>query len=422
MKTTRKISTSIIIMLLVISLITITATASGDLLKRGSKGSKVTELQNLLLKQNVFNYDKATGYFGKITEDAVKKFQRNNNLKADGIVGSMTWEKLKAATVLSTAVDNADNTGNNVSTTLSGTISKGMEGDEVKEIQRRLQELGLYSYSRITGYYGSITKKAVSNFQKAYGLKQDGVVGQNTMKKLFSTYKQTSLIPGMKSDDVGELQNRLKELGYYSYSVDSDYGSKTREAVIYFQSAHNLKIDGIAGTQTKQLLYSSGATKEQEARRSLSTTYDDNPSANVDPGEMSDDGKTKAQKVIDIAKSKLGCRYVYGGNGPDTFDCTGLTTFAMAKVGISLPRTAYAQGYNQYGIKITDPDKLQPGDLVFFNTDNYDGDLSDHAGIYIGNGDFIHANSGSVMQVNISNLRTSNFYKSAFSWGRRVLD
>ncbi|MCK5130317.1 MAG: peptidoglycan-binding protein, partial [Clostridiales bacterium] len=302
------------------------------------------------------------------------------------------------------------------------TISKGMEGEEIKKIQERLHELGLYGYARITGYYGSITKDAVKDFQKAYGLKQDGVVGQQTMEKLFSTYKETSLIPGMKSDGVGELQKKLKELGYYSYSVDKDYGAKTREAVIYFQKAHELKSDGIAGTQTKQILYSSAAITEQDARRNLSTAYDDKVADEPDPDKMSDAGKSKAQQVIEIAKSKLGSRYVYATEGPNTFDCTGFTCYVFKKFDIALPRTAYDQGYEQYGVKITDPSKLEPGDLVFFNTNKTDGDLSDHAGIYLGNGDFIHANSGSAMSVVISNMNSQDFYKQAFSWGRRVLD
>jgi peptidoglycan hydrolase-like protein with peptidoglycan-binding domain len=414
----KKITTTIGVMLLVICLLSVTAMASSETLKRGDKGSKVKELQDLLIKQGIFNYSEATGYYGKITEDAIKTFQNSAGLKADGIVGEMTWEKLKSQEEVSEAIDNADTT-QNVSELFTGPISKGMEGEQVEKIQKRLQELGIYEYSRITGYYGSITKDAVEDFQRAYGLKEDGVVGEKTMEKLFSTYKETSLIPGMKSDEVGEIQKRLKELGYYSYDIDNDYGAKTREAVVYFQSAHDLKADGIAGEQTKKVLFSDGAKKEQDARRESADNHDSNPPAEPTPPQSSE-GKSKAEQAIDIAKTKLGCKYVYGSQGPDTFDCSGLTTYVYSKLGVSLPRTAYNQGYDQYGIKITDPDSLKPGDLVFFNTNNSDGDLSDHAGIYIGNGDFIHANSGSAMSVVISNLNTSAFYKAAFSWGRRV--
>ncbi len=423
MKFTGKLKAIITAIIIVASFLGTTAFAADNILKRGSKGSEVKELQTLLKQQGFFDYEKTTGYFGKITEDGVKSFQRAKNLKADGIVGEQTWAQLKSEVVLESIVENADTGEKELSDTVSGSISEGMEGEDVEKIQKRLQELGLYGYSRITGYYGSITQDAVKSFQRAYGLKQDGVVGPQTMEKLFSTYKETSLIPGLKSDEVKELQERLIELGYYSYSADGDYGAKTREAVIYFQSAHNLTADGIAGTQTKQLLYSSGAMKEQEARRSLATKYEEAPVVAAEaPAEMSAEGKTKAEQAIAIAKSKIGSPYVYATEGPDTFDCSGFTTYVMKQLGISLPRSAYNQGYDQYGVKITDKNNLMPGDLVFFNTNNSDGDLSDHAGIYLGNGDFIHANSGSAMSVCISNMETSSFYKVAFSWGRRVLD
>ncbi len=411
--------------IVVIALIGSSALADGNILKRGSKGSEVEQLQELLRNQGYFNYDRITGYFGKITEDAVKEFQKVNNLKADGIVGNQTWSKLKGDATAKVADESEDTQteSEDTSLTISGTISEGMEGEIVEKIQRRLQELGIYGYSRITGYYGSITEDAVEDFQKAYGLKPDGIVGQKTMDKLFTEYKETSLIPGMQSDEVTSIQERLKELGYYGYSIDGEYGAKTREAVVYFQSTHGLKADGIAGTQTKQLLYSSAAMTEQEARRKLSEKIvEDSPTQENDPEPQTQEAKTKAEEAIEIAKSKLGSPYVYGEEGPDSFDCSGFTYYVMKKLGISLPRTAYNQGYDQYGVKITDRDNLLPGDLVFFNTNNSDGDLSDHAGIYLGNGDFIHANSGKGYSVIISNMNTSSFYNAAFSWGRRVLD
>ncbi len=430
MKSIGKLAVAITAAVVILVSIGATAYAAGDILKRGSKGSEVEELQALLQNQGFFDYDKITGYFGKITEDAVKSFQKANGLKADGIVGEQTWAKIRnmdgaAYYVETTEPEYTQDTAPTptASNVPSGTLSEGMEGEEVIRVQTRLQELGLYEYSRITGYYGSITEEAVKSFQKAYDLEPDGVVGPQTMEKLFSTYKETSLIPGIKSNEVKDLQERLKELGYYSYSVDGDYGSKTREAVIYFQSAHSLKADGVAGTQTKQILYSSAAMTEQDARRKLANKYQEEPEQPAqEPVELSEEGKTKAENAIEIAKSKIGSPYVYATEGPDTFDCSGFTTYVMKQLGISLPRSAYNQGYDQYGVKITDRANLQPGDLVFFNTNNSDGDLSDHAGIYIGNGDFIHANSGYADAVCVSNMDTSSFYKAAFSWGRRVLD
>ena len=85
---------------------------------------------------------------------------------------------------------------------------------------------------------------------------------------------------------------------------------------------------------------------------------------------------------------------------------------------MSLKRTAYSQGYDTTYEKISSVSSLKRGDLVFFNTIS-DSDLSDHVGIYLGGGCFIHASSGG-HKVVVSNL-TTGYYNRVFSWGRRVL-
>lgn len=125
------------------------------------------------------------------------------------------------------------------------------------------------------------------------------------------------------------------------------------------------------------------------------------------------------QQIAEYSKNFLGVPYVLGANGPNSFDCSGFTKYVYAHFGISLPRTAYSQGYWNSGTKISSISELQIGDLVFFNTVN-DNDLCDHAGIYLGNGQVIHASSGSTRKVIISSL-SENYYKTRFSWGRRVI-
>ena len=137
-------------------------------------------------------------------------------------------------------------------------------------------------------------------------------------------------------------------------------------------------------------------------------------------------GMSNAQKleyVIYVAQCQLGKPYVYGGNGPSHYDCSGLTYYCFKQIGISLERSAYAQGYDRHYNKIYEPKDLKRGDLVFFNTNDSDGDLSDHAGLYLGNGYFIHASS-SAKKVIISQFvsSSSNYYLRTFSWGYRVLN
>ncbi|HCA86337.1 MAG TPA: glycoside hydrolase [Streptomyces sp.] len=91
---------------------------------------------------------------------------------------------------------------------------------------------------------------------------------------------------------------------------------------------------------------------------------------------------TKAQQVIDFARSQIGKPYVWGATGPNSYDCSGLTGAAWKAAGVSLPRTTYDQV--ETGARVAKAD-MQPGDLVFF----YD-DIS-HVGIYVGGGQMIHA-------------------------------
>lgn len=92
---------------------------------------------------------------------------------------------------------------------------------------------------------------------------------------------------------------------------------------------------------------------------------------------------TTRQNIVKTALSLAGSRYVYGGNGPDSFDCSGFVRYVMAQNGISVPRTSTEQcsAGTEVGIN-----GLRPGDIV---------GRSGHVGIYIGNGYFIHSSESS---------------------------
>ena len=90
---------------------------------------------------------------------------------------------------------------------------------------------------------------------------------------------------------------------------------------------------------------------------------------------------SSVQAVLNLAYSKIGCPYVWGAEGPNSFDCSGFTSYVFRNAaGVSLPRTTYEQ--INVGTPVAYSD-LQPGDLVFPHTG--------HVGIYVGNGQMIHA-------------------------------
>jgi len=123
-----------------------------------------------------------------------------------------------------------------------------------------------------------------------------------------------------------------------------------------------------------------------------------------------------SKRIIELAKQKLGKRYVWGATGQkNTFDCSGLTSYVCKLNGIKIPRRAIQQ--SKYGIPVK-RSELQPGDLIFFDTSKHRKGYVNHVGIYIGNGKFIHASSAK-KKVIITSLNKP-FYSQRFKGARRV--
>jgi cell wall-associated NlpC family hydrolase len=126
----------------------------------------------------------------------------------------------------------------------------------------------------------------------------------------------------------------------------------------------------------------------------------------------------KGTDIIAYAKKFLGYPYVYGGDGSNgTFDCSGYTMYVFNHFGIGLPHGATSQYKSGKGTKITKQSNLQEGDIVFL-TDYETGVGIGHCGIYIGNGNFIHA-STTTYTVTISSLNT--MYAGRFYAGLRLI-
>ncbi len=96
------------------------------------------------------------------------------------------------------------------------------------------------------------------------------------------------------------------------------------------------------------------------------------------------------KKLLEDAKYFKGGKYVWGGTTPQGFDCSGYVQYLYKKHNVNLPRTAWAQSKRG---KAVDMSNLQKGDLLFFLTDKKRGIPVTHVGIYLGDGNFIHAAS-----------------------------
>ena len=371
-----------------------------EILKLGDKDDYVLTLQNKLKDLGYFS-QKATGYYGTVTQQAVMDYQTANDLVVDGKAGPLTLKsimgddfKISPDRIVSTNQRERD----------ADYPGPGDKGEAVSQIQQRLKNLGYYHYSTITGYYGPVTQKAVMRFQTNNGITVDGIAGPETMNLLSSEKaKSFCLYPGDRGSDVSMLQEYLKKLGYFEGKVTGYFGTVTIHALKEFQAQNGLSVDAIAGQNTRDLLFSQKAPAWDGKDRVAGESASSKSSATT-------------EDMISFASKQLGKPYVYATEGPSSFDCSGFIYYVLKYMGVRTTRYS-ADGFSKVEswVKITDRGALVPGDILFFTSDG--GSRINHTGIYIGNNQFIHASSSSAC-VRISTL--TEYYDRNFSLARRI--
>lgn len=170
---------------------------------------------------------------------------------------------------------------------------------------------------------------------------------------------------------------------------------------------YKVKFNDYSGYIHKELLSDS---KVEATNRGTSNR--EKAISNVSNNKVSELGSD----IVSYAKQFLGCPYVYGAAGSQSFDCSGFTMYVYKHFGYSLSHSATAQ--SKVGTYVAKED-LQPGDLVFFlDYETMDG--IGHCGIYIGDGEFIHASSGSGYCVKTSTLLSGSYY-NRYATARRLI-
>lgn len=229
-------------------------------LRGGMRGYDVYVLQLRLQELGYLSMIPTKGYYGNATADAVKAFQKANKLTQTGnVTYNLTlylWP-----------------TGDGGATLKLGDriLKQGMSGHDVSDLQMHMKGGGFF-ISKVDGVYGPKTRDAVKKVQKAYGLKEDGIAGKETIAIIITfPLDETEPEPDPGSGDgalkgtlskgdrgtrVKAMQERLILAGYLATGEDDGvFGSRTRAAVRLFQRAYSLKVDGIAGEETLGMLY-----------------------------------------------------------------------------------------------------------------------------------------------------------------------
>ena len=267
------------------------------------------------------------------------------------------------------------------------------------------------NYSIIKVLYKGTNVTVLSSSNGWSKVSVNGTIGYVSSTYLSSASEATE-------DTSSNNNSSTENVQYYRYTssrINFRQSSNTSSSVLY-QLPKNTKVGVVSTTSTGW-----AKVKHNNTYGYVSTTYLSQNQTGLDAEKDSNyDSSTskseKISKIVSVAKSKLGCKYVRGSEGPTTFDCTGLTYYLYKQIGITLPRgTAEQKSVGTYVAK----SDLQPGDLVYLDTKGDDG-IIDHAAIYIGNDTIIHANSAAG-KVGTSNLNTA-YYKKAYVSARRVLN
>ena len=245
---------------------------------------------------------------------------------------------------------------------------------------------------------------------KTYGLfqdiykKQDGKDSNSEAKAMLNGVTQSCSLSGFGDTtcitgygvEVKDTHTGLVGLFY----IDSD--SHTWEG-------GNYTID--LELNFKNIMNEVKAGQDEQTENSSSSSSSNSSSSSSNNSSSSSSSNSTGEKLVNLAKSKLGCKYVWGAAGPNTFDCSGLTSWVHKQMGISIPRTSLAQSRSGKAVNKSD---LQVGDLVFFKTTSAE---VGHVGMYVGNNQFIHAPNKS-KPVKYDSLDNS-YYKSRYVRARR---
>ncbi|WP_427158589.1 peptidoglycan-binding domain-containing protein [Aliinostoc sp. HNIBRCY26] len=213
-------------------------------LASGDEGQEVRILQERLRVAG-FYYGNATGIFGPVTEEAVKRFQTAYKLDVDGVVGPATLAKLPPLGVggRTSPPRQTANTGTaNTSTanTTKDQLRMGDRGEAVRVLQEQLIQAG-YLQGQPNGYFGSYTADAVKRFQAENYLAVSGVAGPTTRAKLYSLVNKTP-----KGDfSVLEIQRRLQARGFYKGQLNGLMAEDTKNAIRLAQEFYGISLNDI---------------------------------------------------------------------------------------------------------------------------------------------------------------------------------
>ena len=212
-----------------------------QILKEGSRGPLVTQLQERLLVLNYFHRE-PTGYFGSQTKNAVMQFQGEYRLNRDGVVGEETWSALFGASVPNQQLS-------------SQPYFLPSDTDAPLPSTRELDYSPPFPNNpdSLPPLPNSIAIRT-SRFFPERSLPSSNFPNFRPPDEVAQVYSGRILQRGARGRDVEQLQQALRDNGFNPGPINGIYGEETENAVMEFQSFHNFHVDGVAGNETLKAL------------------------------------------------------------------------------------------------------------------------------------------------------------------------
>jgi peptidoglycan DL-endopeptidase CwlO len=233
---------------------------------------------------------------------------------------------------------------------------------DIEEREERVGELRGLVASQVAAYYQGESLSMAG--QLATAEDPDAFIGQ--MQTISEYTSQQAAVIDELTAEVDSLEEREDQAEDQAERIEETKKQLAKDKELIDRRAED------AGELLDRL--------EEEQRESRSASRSASRSNSPVVGEVAASGSAGA--AVQTALAQVGDAYVYGAVGPDAFDCSGLTMFAWAAAGVSLPHSSSAQMGSGTPVSI---DALQPGDLVFYYSP------VSHVGMYIGNGQLVHA-------------------------------
>lgn len=228
---------------------------------------------------------------------------------------------------------------------------------------------------------------------------------------------------------VVELNTKLTVIGEDGdwYKVKTSSGNAyVLKTLLSNEKKGTTSRSGITRSTTASASTTENTTTTNKSTATVQNTSSTNSTSNSSTSSTKSTSSSKGAEIVSYAKKFLGVPYVYGGASSSGFDCSGFTMYVYKHFGISMGHGATMQSKIGKAVNANKNSasslkaNLQPGDLVFFlDYETMDG--IGHCGIYIGNGNFIHASSGSGYCVKINSLLPGEYYNTRYCGARRVI-